>query len=265
MSGSADRSRGSVVPALARVEGWQLVSHPVFLAGVGVAVLGCAMFVRAIVAGTAVSWEENGWTAAIGVLLLGILTLVATNLAALRDRRSNTTEQHTSLPILRPVRTSGLLAATLWPAGVAALLMAAVAGVGATQDLAPSGFEVVHLVEIVVSVLLLGAIGIALAVWVPNPFVAPVVAWVLLFVTPGETPAAWHSLIPWQTLGAIDLAAWHLAYLCGLTAVVALIALAKTSRPRTIVAPMVVAIAVVVASAAVLLDGACPAEGLCRF
>ena len=265
MSSTADPPRDSVVPALSRVEGWQLVSHPIFLVGVAIAVLGCAAFVRTIVVGTAISWDEDGWTAAVGVLMMGILTMVATNLAALRDRRSVTTEQHASLPVRPPIRTSGLLTAALWPTCVAALLLASVVGIGATQDLAPSGVEVVQLVGFVVSVLLLGAIGIALAAWVPNPFVATVVAWALLFVTPGETPAAWQSLIPWQTLGATGLAAWHLAYLCGLTVVVALLALAKTSRPRVIVAPMVVSIAVVVASAAVLLNGVCPAEGVCRF
>jgi len=265
MSSLADSSRGSVVPALSRAEGWQLVSHPIFLVGVAVATLGSAIFVRALITGSAISWEEDGWVAVIGVLLLGILTMVATNLAALRDRRSHTAEQHVSLPVRPPVRTSGLLAATLWPTGVAALLLASVATIGATQDLGPSGIEAIHLVMFAVSVLLLGAIGVALAAWAPNPFVAPIVAWMLLFVTPGETPAAWHSLIPWQTLGATGLAAWHLVYLCGLTVLVALIAVAKTSRPRAIVLPAIVSMAVVLVSAAAQLSAVCPVEGVCRF
>jgi hypothetical protein len=262
---STSGGRGSVVPALSRAEGWQLVSHPAFLVGVAIALLGSAMFVRAIVAGSAVSWEEDGWTAAVGVLLLGIMTMVATNLAALRDRRADTTEQHASLPVRPAIRTSGLLAASLWPACVAAILMASVAGIGATQDLGPSGLELIQAAGFVLSVLMLGAIGIALATWVPSPFVAPVVAWFLLFVTPGETPASWHSLIPWQTLGTTDRAVWHLVYLCGLTALVAVIALAKSSRPRAIVAPAIVSVAVVVTSATVLLSGACIGEGVCRL
>lgn len=265
MSSVADARRGSVVPALSRAEGWHLVSHPIFLAGLAVATLGCAIFVRSLIAGSAVSWEEDGWMAVVGVLLLGILTMVATNHAALRDRRSHTTEQHASLPVRPAVRTSGLLAATVWPASVAALLMVSVVAIAAIQDLGPSGIEWIHLVMFVVSVLLLGTMGVALAAWVPNPFVAPVVAWVLLFVTPGETPAAWHSLIPWQTLGVPGLAAWHLVYLCGLTALVALIALAKTRRLRTLVLPAILTGAVTIASAAAQLTGVCPAEDVCRF
>ncbi|MGZ5290629.1 MAG: hypothetical protein ACXWE5_14225, partial [Actinomycetota bacterium] len=114
-----------------------------------------------------------------------------------------------------------------------------------------------------VALLLFGSIGIALASWAPSPFVAPVLAWALLFVTPGETPASWHSLLPWATLGSTELALWHLAYLAGLTGIVAVIALAKTSRPRSLVVPALVAVAVVVASAVVMLDDACPAVGRC--
>jgi hypothetical protein len=264
-STSADGGRGSVVPALSRAEGWQLVSHPIILVGVAIALLGCAMFVRAVAAGSAISWEEDGWTAAVGVLLLAILTMVGTNLAALRDRRSHTAEQHASLPVRPPIRTSGLLAAALWPTCVAASLLAFVAALGATQDLAPNAVELIHLVTFVVTVPFLGATGIALATWVPTPFVAPVVAWFVLFVTPGEDSATWQVLIPWQTMSTTRLAVWHVVYLCGLTAIVSLIALAKTSRPRSIVAPTIVSAAVVLMSAAVLLNGACPAEGACRF
>jgi len=263
MSTAPGRTRGSVVPALSRTEGWKLVSHPIFLVGVAMPLLGSAVFVGSIINGSAVSWEEDGWMAAVGVLMLGIMTMVATNNAALRDRRSHTAEQHASLPVRPPTRTSGLLAATLWPTCVAALLLASVVVIGALQDLTPSGIELIHLIGFVVSVLLLGAIGIALAAWAPSPFVAPVVAWFVLFVTPGETPAAWHSLIPWETVGETDLAVWHLVYVFGLTAVVAVIALAKTARARSLLVPALISVAIVVTAGVVLLDRTCPVGGVC--
>ena len=263
MSAVSERSRGPVVVALARTEGWKLITHPVFLVGVGIALVGCASFVQAIATQPAVTWGEDGWTAAVGVMLLGVMTMVATNLAALRDRRAHTQEQHAALPMRPPARTSSLLAATLWPAAVATVILGAIVGFAAIKEIGLNDAETVHLVELVVALLLFGSIGIALAAWAPSPFVAPVLAWALLFVTPGETPASWHSLLPWATLGSTELALWHLAYLAGLTGIVAVIALAKTSRPRTLVVPALVAVAVVVASAVVMLDGACPAVGPC--
>jgi hypothetical protein len=258
VSAAAQHSRRRVVAALSRVEGWQLVSHPIVLVGVGIALLGCATFVKAIATRSAISWNEDGWAASVGVLLLGVFTMVATNLAALRDKREHTADQHATLPVRAPFRTSGLLLATLWPAGVAALILAGIAVFAAISHLPPNATELVLLVERVVTTVLLGAIGIALAAWVPSPFVAPVVAWFLLFVTPGEDPAAWHSLVPWETLNATDLAAWHLVYLCGLTAAVALIALAKTGTLRALALPAIVSIAVVAGSGAVMLRSFCP-------
>ncbi len=263
MIAAADGPPGSVVPALSRVEGWQLVSHPIVLTGLAFALLGCASFVRALVTGSAISWDEDGWMASVGVLMLGILTMVATNHSALRDRREHTVEQHATLPVRPPVRTSGLLVASLWPAGIAAVLVVALAAFGAAKGLAPDSVELIHLAERVVSILLLGAIGIALAAWVPSPFVAPVVAWFLFFMTPGEAPAAWHSLVPWETMNSTGLAMWHLVYLAGLTAAVAALALAKTSRPRALIVPAIASMTLISVSAVVLVDGACPSVGRC--
>ncbi|MEO8477734.1 MAG: hypothetical protein ABI572_11900 [Actinomycetota bacterium] len=241
------------------------MSHPILLTGLVFALLGCASFVRAFVAGTAVSWDEDGWMASVGVLMLGIFTMVATNHSALRDRREHTVEQHAMLPVLPPARTSGLLAATLWPAGIAAVLVVALAALGAAKGLAPDSVELIHLAERVVSILLLGAIGIALAAWAPSPFVAPVVAWFIFFMTPGEAPAAWHSLVPWETMNSTGLATWHLMYLAGLTAAFAVLALARTSRPRALIVPAIASMTLIAVSGVALFDGACPSVGRCLF
>ncbi|MGH7349218.1 MAG: hypothetical protein ACREI6_04325, partial [Candidatus Rokuibacteriota bacterium] len=82
----AGRSGGvRAVAALVRLEGWKLVRHSVFLAGVGLALLGSAVFVAATVRLPDASWSEDGWTAFVGFGLLGLLTMVATSFAALRD------------------------------------------------------------------------------------------------------------------------------------------------------------------------------------
>lgn len=263
MSATPERSRAPGVAALARAEGRQLITHPVFLVGVGIALVGCASFVQAIATKPAVTWGEDGWTAAVGVMLLGVMTMVATNLAALRDRRARTREQHAALPMRLPSRTAGLLAATFWPAAVATMILGAMAGYATVNEIAVGDAEAIHLVEMVVALLLFGSIGVALAAWAPSPFVAPVLAWAVLFATPGENPASWHGLLPWASLGSTELALWHLLYLAGLTAIAALIALAKTSGPRALILPALAAGAAVVTSAVVLLDGICPGGGPC--
>ncbi len=93
LAGRAARGTGPsrtwrVVGALARLEGRKLIRHPIFLAGVGFALLGGAIFVAEAVREPAVSWEEDGWTVFIGFGLLGLLTMLAASYVALRDRRS---------------------------------------------------------------------------------------------------------------------------------------------------------------------------------
>ncbi len=122
----------SAAVALANLGGRKLIRHPVYLAGLGFAAVGTAMFVKTVFRSSSIVWNEDGWTVQVGFLLLAILTMVATNLAALRDRRAETVEQHDSLPVARSARTGGLLVGVLWPAVLSAVALGVVLVYAAT-------------------------------------------------------------------------------------------------------------------------------------
>ncbi len=247
-----------VVAALARAEGREAIGHPVLIVGVVFVLIGSVPFLVSVFTRTGVSWGDDGWTVGVGFMLYGILTMVAANQAALRDRRQHTREQHATLPVPMPTRTSGLLAALIWPTAVAAALLAVVGGIATAGGVGLESAQAVAAAERVSGVLLLGAIGIAIAFWIPNVFVAPLLAWAFFLVHPGDPAQAWHSLWPFATLESTGLAMWHFAYVAGLTVAFALIALAGTSRLRSLVVPALAATAVIAASVAVLLVRTCP-------
>ena len=250
---------------LAWVEATKLIRHPAFLAGVGFVLIGSAMFIEQLFTSPFASVNEDGWTVSVAVGVLAILTMVAANLAALRDRRDDTVEQHMTLPVTMSTRTGALLAATAGPATVAVLLLVAVVGFAATR-VPVSVVDQVHLAERLVTVVMLGALGVALARWLPSPFVAPVLGWGLFLITPGDPPHAWQVLMPFAGLRDVGLAWWHLGYLASITALFAVVALARSSRSRWLAAGGVVGATAVIGSAAVLLSRACPSDtGVCWF
>lgn len=255
----------AIIASLARVEGRKLVGHRIFLAGVAIALLGSGLFVRASLTRPGITWADDGWTVGVGVMMLAILTMVAANLAALRDRREHAEEQHSMLPVPASTRTWGLLTAMLWPAAVAALLFAGVVGFAASKGIVVDDIEIVHLVEGVCAVLMLGATGIAIAAWLSSPFVAPMLGWALFLITPDDVPRRWQSLTVFVGARSTDLALWHLTYLLGLTALVALVAVGRSSRLRSLLLPGIIATGVVVSSGIVLLMRSCPLEGTCLF
>ncbi|MDQ4059434.1 MAG: hypothetical protein M3124_09965 [Actinomycetota bacterium] len=253
-----------VVAALARLEGRKLLRHPVFLAGLGFALLGSAFFVAEAVRKPEVSWAEDGWTVFVGAGMLGLLTMVAADYATLRDRREHTEEQHDSLPAGEPAKTGALLLGTLWPAFVSAVLLAAVAGYAATMTRIES-YEAFQLVERLVVVVMFGSLGVAIARWIPNPFVAPLAAWGFIFLAPPESPSNWHVLSPLVAIDSLELATWHVAYVIGLTAFFGAAALLR-HRPRFyfVVAGML-GLALASVSLGFLLPQVCATPGRCLF
>jgi hypothetical protein len=262
---TAGRTSPQVVTAIARVEGRRLLRHPAFLAGVGFVLIGSWAFVRAGLTRSPVSWGDDGWTVAAGFILLAILTMTAANLTALRDRREHTQEQLETLPVDAPTRVGGLLTALLWPASLAAAMLATVVVYEVSRGTLTRGVELAQLIGYLWTVLTLGALGIAIAAWLPNPFVVPLLGWALLLAHPGEHPESWHSLGPFVGLRTAELAGWHLTYLVGLTGIFAIVALARSSRLRTLLAPGIVAIGTMVISAAIVVSRACPVHGRCLF
>jgi hypothetical protein len=255
--------RSSVIRALAGADGRRLLRHPAFLAGMAMAVLGSVLFLVPVWTRGTATWDEEGWTTYVGAVFLAILTMIATNLAALRDRREHTSEQHGTLPVEPVTRTAGLLRATAWPAVAAGALMIVVVALAAWRGEIVTAAQAAQLVERVVAIVLLGVIGVALAVWLPRSFVAVLLAWAFVFVNPGEETASWRTLVLFGGTGTLRFATWRLVYLVGLAGVVAVVALSRWERRAGLLIAGGVALAVVVAAAAVLVGSTCTSNGIC--
>jgi hypothetical protein len=247
---------------LMALEGRKLVRHPVFLAGFGLAVLGSVSFIAATVRLPAASWSANGWTVFGGCILLGLLTLVASNQAALRDHREHTVEQHDALPVLVGTRTAGLLMATSWPATAGALLLTLVAGYAATVSRV-GPLDLIRLVSLVLDLTMFGALGIAVARWFPSSFIAPLVAFGFILSAPPEDPARWQVLSPLAQVDSVGLAIWQLAYIASLTAIWSAAALLKDGLRRVSIPLGVGGLAIAAVSIGVLLPRVCPGGGQC--
>ncbi|HLE38840.1 MAG TPA: hypothetical protein VJA44_04215 [Acidimicrobiia bacterium] len=261
MSALPSGGRPSTFVAIAQFEGRKLISSGPFWAGVGIALLGSAIFLRASLARFA-SWDDDSWTMVVGFMMLAILTMVATNRAGLRDHREHTDEQHASLPVGPATRAGGLLLATAWPAVAAAVLLASVVALAAIQ-LGVPGIGVIHFVHLVLLIVMLGVLGAALAMWVPSPFVAPVLALGLYFVSPGEDHASWHAAWPFSFLQSVELAAWHLIYIASLIAVIGVWTLSRFGMQRALEVTLIVAIVAGGISLAVVVGRVCPDIGRC--
>ena len=266
MSVTAVPARASwrIVATVANVDGRRLIRHPLCIVGTCLSLLGIVMFVRTTKSDHRITWDDDAWTVSAGFIMLAMFTMIATNLTALRDRREHTVEQHAALPVAPGRRTGGLLAATFLPATVAAVVLGAVAAYASTQ-VHLTAADRVHVVAQVVIVVMLGVFGVALAVWLPNPFVAPVAAWAVVFLSPSEPSHAWQVLAPLTGMRDAGLSAWHVTYQIGLTTLFATTALARASRRRTTLVGALAGFALVIPSAIVLLARACPVANRCLF
>ena len=249
--------------ALGGLEGRRLLRHPLFLTGIGFVLIGTAYFVRSSIVETVVAWDDDGWTIGAGFTFLGLLAMIATNLAALRDRRAGAVEQHETLPVARASRTGGLLLGVGWPVAACALLFVPIwLYAASTTEL--SALDLLHVVETLALIGMLGVLGVAIARWLPNPFLAPVAAWGLILTSPAEANSRWHALSPFASAGSVDLAAWHLVYLLGLAICLAAAALLRDRAPRALVA-VIAGLGVAGVAAGVMLATACPGLGRCQI
>lgn len=247
------------VVALARIEGRRLIGHPVFLAGAALSVLFTLTFAAATDIG-------GDYFALLGgtLLPLALATLVVCNLAALRYRRGATTELYGALAAPAHVRTLAHLLALAWPAGVAAALVAgafawfgAWEGLDVTREGRIATPGAVDLAQGPLAVAALGALGVALARWIPHPAVGILAAVVLFFpqmmyttwnlqdafgwflplVNPAQTGAdsswpcaadqQWPCIL--ETFAALH---WHVVYLAALVVLLGAVALLRERRRR---------------------------------
>jgi hypothetical protein len=281
-----DRER--VIAALTSSECRRLVRHPVFLAGVALSVLSfvtqpevtgatAGKHFLSVSVGQAY-FNLAGW----GVLPLAFATLLALNLAALRNRRDRTLDLYASLPSGSRVRTSALLLASTCAFAIAlVLVVAAFRYLGAADGLVvaydgramtPSVYE---LFQGPIVVLLFGVLGVALAAWLPRTGVAVLVAFVglateVVFVLWTGLQSSLHWLFPLANpatfgragvtfppanradsgLTGFDVsgAGWHLAYLAALGILFASLALLRHGSRRLLVGAGGLALAVAVAA-----------------
>ena len=248
------------VRALARIDGFRLLRHPAFVAGVVLSVFFSAMMVSDNVGGA------YQLLMAAGIVPLAAGMLLAANLAALRSLRSDTTELQAPLPARPSATTLAHLLSIVWAAAAgvvfiaAAFVLTGAAGgieVDATaQTAVPSAFE---LAQGPAAVAVAGAAGVALARLV-SQLVASSVAVVVLLAgemmlssKSRQTGLAWFAPIvntadvgpdtEWpcyrpvepgcEVLGFHHVSAgWHLLYLAGLAGVLVALALIRDHERR---------------------------------
>jgi hypothetical protein len=232
--------RPAAVLALARIETRKLLFHPTFLAAFSLVVL----LARGVVGGG----QSSGFSVVIAVvgLSVGLLagTMLAANACALRARRDRMGELFGSLAAPAETRTAAILIAVLaGPVLLSIILLVAVAYpvLHGHADLRPY-LTIALLAQFPLTVAAFGAIGVALARWIPHPTTAAV-ALVAQVMT-----GVW--VIPWIAGGPSGVRmGWHYSYL-----VVAIVfwttsALARDRRARAIVAVTGVSLVLMVTSA----------------
>lgn len=236
--------RARVVAALARIEARKMLRHPVFLLSVafGLLLLRGLVGLNSGEGGLVVNlvWLVAG--VAVGSLIGGVLTA---NVAALRPRRDHLLELFGSLPSPAEARTAGVLAGVVVGLGGFAVVVGGLAwfGLERIEDAAAAN-DLFLAVQYPLSVLALGALGVAVARWIPSVLGGPLVVIAHVF-----TGIIW--VVPWIATTDSGIArGWHLAYLGAV--IVGFTALAFLRDRRTVLRALVVvgafALAVVAAT-----------------
>ncbi len=236
-----------VLRPLARADARRVLRHPAFIAGVLLTPL-------VLLAATE---SENTWRGvsagtALGLVPLGWLTIIATNLVTLRPKRTGTEELLAALPTPQPTRSSALLATAIAPVAVAAVLAIGWLALVSTRDELRGSFEWEETAAGLLIVAGSVCVGVAVARWLPNAGfgLAAVVATIIIqarFLDVTTWP--WDRLEgdPLRFLGFLteptDVrsnflelrpSGWHLAYLGGLVLIMAAVALAREGMRRPV-------------------------------
>lgn len=253
----------TTVRPLLRADVRRVVLHPAFVFGVAIT-WGIMLLAATAEEG---EWLDASAGIALGLVPLGWMTIIASNLTALRPRRLGTEELFASLPAPQPVRTTALLLTSIGPGIVASLY--AIGAVVWLQNRdeplpgSPLWQEIAVGVLIVVGAV---AVGVTVARFVPNGMfgVLAVVAVTLIQARVFELTAwPWHtsrahparflafltepSRVADQTLEFRPTGA-HLVYLFSWTLVVAMAGLLRDRGSRPAVALLVLGVLAVAGS-----------------
>lgn len=259
--GAAAETEWRVVRPLARADARRVLRHPAFVVGVVLTPLWVLAATEA----------ESGWwgaspLVALGLVPLGWLTIIATNLVALRPRRTGADELFGSLPVPQSVRTSALLASAIGPA-----ITATVLAVGAVLALTITRGDELRgspqWAEIAAGVLIVAGgacVGVAVARWLPGVVfgILAVIVVIILqarFLDVSTWPWNRSEGDPVRFLGflaeptsagdpflEVRPSGWHLLYLAGLVVVMVAVALARDGLRRPVAGLLVVGVVAVV-------------------
>ena len=251
-----------VVRPLVRADVWRVLRHPAFIAGV---LLTPLMLIAATESET--RWREVSAGTALALVPLGWMTIIATNLVALRPQRTGTDELLAALPAAQPARSSALLATAFGPVIVAAVMAGGWLAYVGGRDEELRGSP--QLDETAAGLLIVAGsvcVGVAVARWLPNAGFGMLAAIATIVIqvrfldvttwpwdrTEGD-PLRFLAFINDQ-FGVTDdfleirPSGWHLLYLGGLVVVMAGVALARDGIRRPVGA--VLSVGVIVAGGA---------------
>lgn len=240
---------------LARFEARRIARHPAFL-------VGLAFTLYVTLSSTAGSMVADSYINLTGLALmpLGLGTLLASHLGAVRARRAGAEELLTPAPTSPVVRTTGHLLAVAGAFAFALALSAAGAALGAAWGvfaLRPPGLA--EFLQGPLAVAGAGMLGVALARWLPNravliPLSIGLMAWnvillgsgatwfkptVDLVVYQGDGSYGWDGGIGGFLDGSVGM---HCLALAGLAGVVASLALLRHGRTRAIARLLVLSV-----------------------
>jgi hypothetical protein len=189
------RPSSSEIWAIGRIEARRMQLHPSFLVGMAFGLFILRGAVGASPGGGTlienVRWLMLG--ALVGLLLGSILS---TNIAALRARRSGVQELFGALPAPPETLTAGLLTGVLVGPVMLATVLTALGWLvfRSDPDIGPY-LDLFLAVQIPLTVAALGALGIAIGRWIPSLFGGPMVIVAHIF-----TPLLWA--VPWILLSS---------------------------------------------------------------
>lgn len=220
---SATMPRLGVVLALARIEAKQMLRHPAFLLATGLGLLLTRGAVGLGLQGdlmTNLAWFFGGL--ALGALIGGVLTA---NVAALRARRDHLLELFGALPSPAEARTAGVLAGLVIGLGGLATVVAGIAWILFEQvNDAARETDLFLAVQYPLALVALGALGVAVARWIPSVLGGPLVVIGHVF-----TGLIW--IVPWIMPASSGISvAWHLTYLAAVILGFAMLAFARDLR-----------------------------------